>query len=66
MLKEIENRRSIRKYQIKDVEKEKLLAILERARLAPSGSNTQPWIFIIVKSVELKKSLQQWITISYG
>ncbi|MEA4941617.1 MAG: nitroreductase family protein [Oscillibacter sp.] len=57
MLKEIENRRSIRKYQIKDVEKEKLLVILESARLAPSGSNTQPWIFIIVKSVELKKKL---------
>lgn len=42
MLKQIENRRSIRKYLNKIVEKEKLNLILESARLAPSGSNTQP------------------------
>ena len=56
-MKEIENRRSIRKYQNRKVEKEKLDCILESARLAPSGSNTQPWIFIIVESPDTKEKL---------
>ncbi|MFT9496781.1 nitroreductase family protein [Anaerosolibacter sp.] len=51
MIKEIQTRRSIRKYiDAKLVEDEKIIALMESARLAPSGSNTQPWHFIIVKS----------------
>ncbi len=67
-MKEIDSRRSIRKYQNKQVEKEKLMQILASARLAPSGSNTQPWIFIIVESEETKEKLamadhhQKWMT----
>ncbi|SHK84028.1 Nitroreductase [Anaerocolumna jejuensis DSM 15929] len=67
MLKQIENRRSIRKYLNKKVEKEKLVPILESARLAPSGSNTQPWTFIIIESEDTKEKLsiadhhQKWM-----
>ncbi|MBE6829174.1 MAG: nitroreductase [Ruminococcaceae bacterium] len=67
-MKEIENRRSIRKYQNRKVEKEKLVQILESARLAPSGSNTQPWTFLIVESEDTKEKLaavdhhQTWMT----
>ena len=67
MIKEIENRRSIRKYLEKEVETEKLTQILESARLAPSGSNTQPWHFIIVREKGLKEELaaadhnQRWM-----
>jgi len=50
MIKEIKMRRSIRKYIDKLVEDEKIIKLLESARLAPSGSNTQPWHFIVVKS----------------
>ncbi|ABR48031.1 nitroreductase [Alkaliphilus metalliredigens QYMF] len=50
MIIEIKTRRSIRKYIDKPVEEEKILKLLESGRLAPSGSNTQPWHFIIVKS----------------
>lgn len=57
MLKQIETRRSIRKYLKKGVEKEKLTQILESARLAPSGNNTQPWTFIIVESEDTKEKL---------
>ncbi|MBK5261359.1 MAG: nitroreductase family protein [Peptostreptococcaceae bacterium] len=66
-LKEIENRRSIRKYQNRKVEKDKIFQILESARLAPSGSNTQPWTFIIVESEDTKEKLsiadhnQKWM-----
>ena len=67
MLKQIENRSSIRKYQNKKVENEKLVKLLESARLAPSGSNTQPWTFIIVESEDTKEKLsiadhnQKWM-----
>ncbi len=67
MLEQIENRRSIRKYRNKKVEEEKLIQILESARLAPSGSNTQPWTFLIIKSEETKEKLsiadhnQKWM-----
>jgi nitroreductase len=42
MLKEIEMRRSIKKYKNKPIEDEKINALLESERLAPSGNNTQP------------------------
>lgn len=50
MLEEIRRRRSIRKYIDKAVEDEKIIELIESARLAPSGSNTQPGHFIVVKS----------------
>lgn len=56
-MKEIELRRSIRKYLNKSVEKDKILKLIESARLAPSGSNTQPWNFVIITENETKKSL---------
>lgn len=56
-MKQIEHRRSIRKYQNREVEKDKVIQILESARLAPSGSNTQPWTFIIVESEKTKEKL---------
>ena len=43
----IKKRRSIRKYKQKIVEKEKLLKVLEAARLAPSAMNRQPYSFVI-------------------
>ena len=44
----IKGRRSIRAYSGKPVEKEKLEAVLEAARLAPSARNRQKWQFIVV------------------
>lgn len=41
-MKEIKNRRSIRRYKSLGVEESKIQKILESAMLAPSGSNTQP------------------------
>jgi len=42
-------RRSIRRYQNKPVEKEKLTRILEAARLAPSADNRQEWRFVVIQ-----------------
>ncbi len=57
MLSQIEERRSVRRYLDKGVEKEKLIQVLESARLAPSGSNTQPWTFVVVESEETRGQL---------
>lgn len=59
MIEQIKMRRSIRKYLDKPVEDEKIIQLLESARLAPSGSNTQPWHFIIVKSELTRQKLAQ-------
>ncbi len=59
VLEVIRNRRSVRKYKDKPIPEEALLRVLEAARLAPSGSNLQPWKFIIVKDKTLKEKLAQ-------
>ncbi len=48
-MQSIEKRRSIRKYLPDDISDDMMLELLESARLAPSGNNTQPWHFIVVK-----------------
>jgi nitroreductase len=59
MIKEIEMRRSIRKYIEKTVENEKITEILESGRLAPSGNNSQPWRYIVVKSDEMRQKVME-------
>ncbi|UCD72404.1 MAG: nitroreductase family protein [Syntrophobacterales bacterium] len=53
----ITRRYSVRGYLDKPVEREKILQIVEAARLAPSTSNVQPWRFIVVEDPRLMKSL---------
>ena len=48
----IKERNSIRKYEDKPVPEEKLLSVIEAARLAPSGRNCQDWKFIVVRDGE--------------
>ena len=47
-MKEIFERVSIRKYQNRPVEREKILALLRAAMAAPSAGNQQPWEFYVV------------------
>jgi len=54
----IKTRRSIREYQEKPVEQEKLSKVLEAARLSPSAANKQPWKFIVVTDPKVKESLR--------
>jgi nitroreductase len=53
----LRGRRSIRRYLPAPVEREKLLACFEAARVAPSAHNTQPWRFVVVDDPELKGRL---------
>jgi nitroreductase len=59
VLEAIRTRRSIRSYQPKEVEKEKLDQVLEAARLAPSGANRQAWKFIVVTEPGLREKLAE-------
>ena len=52
-LEVIRNRRSIRKYHDKSVEREKVQKILEAARLAPSAMNRQPYQLLVVTKKEI-------------
>ncbi|MFC1522504.1 nitroreductase [Elusimicrobiota bacterium] len=55
-------RRSIRAYKADPVPKEILEKVLDTARFAPSGSNTQPWEFLVVsgkKFDEIKQALEE-------
>lgn len=49
----VRTRRSIRAYQDRPVEEEKLTRILEAARLAPSWANKQCWSFVVVRDGQL-------------
>lgn len=51
------NRRSIRKYKDKPVEKEKIEKLLRAAMQAPSAGNQQPWEFIVIQDKENLKKL---------
>ncbi len=51
-------RRSIRRYNIVDVPDNLIEKLLDAARWAPSGGNTQPWKFIVIKEDISKKMLK--------
>ncbi|MGD0994898.1 MAG: nitroreductase family protein [Candidatus Bathyarchaeia archaeon] len=59
VLDAIRTRKSVRKYLEKTLEKDKLLAILDAGRLAPSASNRQEWRFVIVRDYEKKRKLAE-------
>lgn len=50
----IKQRKSVRKYLDKPVEREKIIRCVEAARLAPSADNVQPWRFIVIDQPDLK------------
>ncbi len=57
LLELVKSRYSVRSYQPRPVEQDKLDRILEAVRLAPSGSNRQPWKFVVVRDGEVRRRL---------
>ena len=53
------HRISVRKYQDKPVEREKIEAILRAAMQAPSAGNQQPWAFYVVTNREKLEALSK-------
>ncbi|WP_312199175.1 nitroreductase family protein [Anaerospora hongkongensis] len=50
ILENIKTRRSIRKYEQRQITDEELLSIVEAAQYAPSGSNSQSWLFTVIQN----------------
>jgi nitroreductase len=55
----IQQRRSIRNFTDKPVEREKMEKILEAGRLAPSAKNCEPWHFVAVTNPEKREALSR-------
>ena len=51
----VKERYSVRKFDERPVEKEKLDKILEAGRLAPTGCNYQPQRIVVVQGEDLEK-----------
>jgi nitroreductase len=63
ILPEILHRVSVRKFKSQEIEKEKIEAILEAGRRAPSAKNRQPWRFIVIHSSKLREKILEY---AYG
>lgn len=58
LLDVILRRRSIRRYENKEIPKDMLDKIVEAGRQSPSAANRQPYRFVIVTDSEIKKELK--------
>jgi nitroreductase len=59
LLKLMSDQGTVRHFRSNPVPEEKLEKILQAARWAPSGANTQPWEFIVIKNPKLKEKIAQ-------
>ena len=59
LLDVIRRRRSVRVYKKGKVNDEQLQSILEAARWAPSGANTQPWEFVVTRDRKKMKRVRE-------
>lgn len=58
LLKEIEDRYSVRRFREEAVEKSQIETILDAGRLAPSAKNRQAWRFVVITEEETRKSIE--------
>ena len=61
LLSIVKARRSCRMFKSEAIPDEYVSKIIEMARWAPSGANSQPWDFVIVKKKELRKKITQFV-----
>ncbi len=55
----IQTRRSIRAYESREVEKDKLVKVLDAGRLSPSAGNRQERRFVVVSDARKRKALSE-------
>jgi nitroreductase len=58
LLKLVKTRQSVRKFRPDPIPEDTINKILEVARWAMSGANSQPWEFVVVTDREIKKQLR--------
>ena len=62
LMKIIKERRSIRRFKPDKIPKENIKMLIEAARWAPSGGNSQPWEFLIITDKEMIHTLKTVMT----
>ena len=62
----IEKRRSIRKYQNREVSQKIIDELIESARLSPSAYNAQPWKFKIINDKKIIEKMKQEGVFKHG
>jgi len=55
LMEVIRQRKSVRKYMDRPIERKSIEECVEAARLAPSADNMQPWRFVVIDDPEMKK-----------
>jgi len=58
LMQEMLNRRSIRDFSSAEIPDLVIKNVLKTAMTAPSGANKQPWKFIVIKDVNIKKKIR--------
>ncbi len=53
----LKERRSIRRYQEKEISKEIIESIIDSARFAPTAINIQPWEFIVITDKKIREKI---------
>lgn len=61
IIKALKSRRSIRKYQEAQIDPSQLDALLEAATWAPSGSNSQSWLFTAIQNKNILLDLNETV-----
>jgi nitroreductase len=59
LLDGINSLRSVRKFKPDPIPEDKLKIVLQSASKAASGSNTQPWEFVVVRDAQVKAHLKE-------
>jgi nitroreductase len=59
ILPEIVQRRSVRSFTSKPVDKDQVERIMEAARLAPSAKNRQEWRFVVIQKKEVRQKMME-------
>jgi nitroreductase len=63
VFKAIQWRRSVRRFAPQKIEREKVLHVLEAARLAPSSSNRQTWHFVVIDDTSIMEQIPKQVAL---
>ena len=61
LLSLVKERRSCRRFKPDSIPDDYVKKIIDMARWAPSGANSQPWDFIVVKKKDLRQKISQFV-----
>ena len=64
IMETIKNRRSVRRYEEKEIPEEVLNKVLQAVQWAPSWANTQCWEIVAVKDSKVKEQIQKAVPAS--